>query len=69
MLLFIGAASTALGQADVPAPEMGTPEQRAACGPDVADFVSPSNQRTVLSVISRASRTIGKNCALLASKS
>ena len=38
MLLFIGAASTALGQADVPAPEMGSPEQRAACGPDVSRF-------------------------------
>ena len=37
-LLFIGAASTALGQANVPAPEMGTPEQRAACGHDVGRF-------------------------------
>jgi hypothetical protein len=38
MLLFIGAASTALGQTDVPGPEMGTPEQRAACGPDISRF-------------------------------
>jgi hypothetical protein len=44
-LLFIGIASNALGQAkvptpepNVPAPEMGTPEQRAACGPDVGRF-------------------------------
>jgi hypothetical protein len=37
-LLFIGVASTALGQANVPTPEMGTPEQRAACGPDVRRF-------------------------------
>ena len=37
--LFIGVASTALGQANVPAPEeMGTPEQRAACGHDVGRF-------------------------------
>ena len=35
--LFIGVASTALGQ-EVPTPEMGTPEQRAACGPDVSRF-------------------------------
>lgn len=34
-LVFIGVTSNALGQADVPTPEMGTPEQRAACGPDV----------------------------------
>jgi hypothetical protein len=38
-LLFIGVASTALGQANVPIPEeMGTPEQRAACGHDVGRF-------------------------------
>jgi hypothetical protein len=47
-LLFIGVASTALGQASVVTsetgtpetgtPEMGTPEQRAACGPDVRRF-------------------------------
>lgn len=44
-LSFIGIASTALGQTkvrapetNVPAPEMGTPEQRAACGPDVGRF-------------------------------
>ena len=44
-LLFIGIASTALGQTkvrapetNVPAPEMGTPEQRAACGHDVGRF-------------------------------
>ena len=37
-LLFIAVASTALGQADVPTPEMGTPEQRAACGPDVRRY-------------------------------
>jgi hypothetical protein len=36
--LFIGVASTALGQANVPTPEMGTPEQRAACGSDVSRF-------------------------------
>ena len=36
-LLFIGVASTALGQ-EVPTPEMGTPEQRAACGHDVGRF-------------------------------
>jgi hypothetical protein len=37
-LLFIGVASTALGQTNVPSPEMGTPEQRAGCGPDVGRF-------------------------------
>jgi hypothetical protein len=37
-LLFIGVASTALGQDDAPTPEMGTPEQRAACGPDVSRY-------------------------------
>ncbi len=37
-LLFIGVASTALGQAKAPAPEMGTPEQRVVCGPDVNRF-------------------------------
>jgi hypothetical protein len=38
-LLFIGVALTTLVQAnDVPPPEMGTPEQRAACGPDVGRF-------------------------------
>ena len=37
-LLFIGVASTALGQENVPTPEMGTPEQRAACGHDVGRF-------------------------------
>jgi hypothetical protein len=37
-LFLIGVASNALGQADAPAPEMGTPEQRAACGPDVNRF-------------------------------
>jgi hypothetical protein len=37
-LLIIGVVSTALAQADAPAPEMGTPEQRAACGPDVNRF-------------------------------
>lgn len=41
-LLFISITSTALAQKKVPAPEpppeMGTPEQRAACGPDVGRF-------------------------------
>ena len=37
-LLFVGVASTALGQENVPTPEMGTPEQRAACGHDVGRF-------------------------------
>ena len=37
-LLFVGVASTALGRENVPTPEMGTPEQRAACGPDVSRF-------------------------------
>ena len=44
LLLFIGFASTALAQSIFRAPdtgkpqEMGTPEQRAACGPDVNRF-------------------------------
>jgi hypothetical protein len=37
-LLFIGVASTALGKEDAPTPEMGTPEQRAACGHDVSRY-------------------------------
>lgn len=37
-LLFIGVASTVLEQENAPTPEMGTPEQRAACGPDVNRF-------------------------------
>ena len=42
-LLFIGVASAALAQSDVVAPEagsseMGTPEQRQACGPDVRRY-------------------------------
>jgi len=53
-LLFIGAASTALGQANVPAPEMGTPEQRAACGHDVGRFcksVKPEGRSFRLSLV------------------
>ena len=44
VLLFIGFASTARAQSIFPTPdtdkpqEMGTPEQRAACGPDVRRF-------------------------------
>ena len=44
LLLFIGFASTARAQSIFPSPdtgkpqEMGTPEQRAACGPDVNRF-------------------------------
>lgn len=44
VLLFIGFASTALAQSIFPSPdtgkpqEMGTPEQRVACGPDVNRF-------------------------------
>ena len=30
--------STAFAQTDSPQPEMGTPEQRAACGPDVGRY-------------------------------
>lgn len=39
-LLFAGIASTAVAQRDnnVPVQEMGTREQRAACGPDVARY-------------------------------
>ena len=38
-LFFIGVASTALAQTNAPTtPEMGTPEQRAACGPDVRRY-------------------------------
>jgi hypothetical protein len=37
-LFFIGVASNALGQAEAPTPEMGTPEKRQACGPDVRRF-------------------------------
>src|SRR5450631_3081155 len=42
-VLIIGVASTALGQASVVSPEtdtpeMGTPEQRQACGPDVRRY-------------------------------
>ena len=42
-VLIISVASTALGQASVippetDTPEMGTPEQRQACGPDVRRY-------------------------------
>jgi hypothetical protein len=42
-LLFIGTASAALAQSNVVppeagSPEMGTPEQRQACGPDVRRY-------------------------------
>ena len=38
-LLFVGIASTAFAQRDnAPVQEMGTREQRAACGPDVARY-------------------------------
>ena len=39
-VLFMGLTSIALAQSNSPppAPEMGTPEQRAACGSDVGRF-------------------------------
>jgi hypothetical protein len=39
-VLFIGATSTAQAQSKSPDPtsQMGTPEQRAACGPDVGRY-------------------------------
>jgi hypothetical protein len=36
--LFISVVSTAFAQTGTPQPEMGTPQQRAACGPDVGRY-------------------------------
>ena len=38
ILIFAGVASNALAQSKPKVSEMGTPEQRAACGPDVRRF-------------------------------
>jgi hypothetical protein len=37
-MLVIGLTSTAYAQTPETQPDMGTPEQRAACGPDVARY-------------------------------